>query len=517
MHRQLLCKICRKKHPSYLVYALVVGIISGIVLGYCEIVSFKLQLIVIPIAIISGLLCFIRPNYLTITVALIAGFAIGDARVNITLAGKEYFEQAINHTVTLSGIVAEDPSTDKNPTVVKLKTLQILEDSGNYSVPGVVYAQIADKVELARSDQVTLRGTIGAGFGTYVAKLFRPQIVEVTRPEPGDIFLKLRDYFAKLVKTYIPSPEVELGLGYLMGMKTGIPKDLLDSLQLVGMTHIVVASGAHLGILVGLAKKIFGKISRFAGVMFSILLILSFTMIVGLTPSMSRAALVSILSLLAGYYGRKFSPLRLILLVAAITLLYDPSNFINLGWQLSFSSFFGILVLAPKLTRFLYGGKKPKFIPEMLLASLATSLICAPILLYNFGSLSLLSFVANLFILPTLPYAMGLTFLTGVTSFIPILGQSFGVLTKLILDFHIWIVKLLENQTTFILTLDSGQTYVFYLYLIPGAILAGLQFLEYLGKKRKLCYNNKYEDQFRNRNATAREKVCPKSQITVRD
>ncbi len=520
MQRQLLCKISKvfnELHPSYLIYAVVVGVICGIVLGYSRLITLELPLTAILISLTLLLLCFIKINYLTVVIATGLGVIIGNIRVGVATIGADYFSSIVNQEITISGVIMEDPNTDKNPTVIKLKNLQILESGNQYAVAGVIYAQIADKIELARSDEVVLKGKVGAGFGTYVAKMFRPKIVQVSRPEPGDVFLKVRDYFSNLVRNSLPSPEADLGLGYLMGMKTGIPDDLLESLQLVGMTHVVVASGAHLGILVNLSKKLFGKISRFAGVMFSILMILGFTMIVGLTPSMSRAALVSMLSLVAGYFGRKFLPVRLILLVAAITLLYDPSNLASLGWQLSFSSFFGILVLAPKITRFLYGGKKPKFIPEMLLTSLSTSLICAPILLYNFGSLSLLSFVANLFILPTLPYAMGLTFLTGITSFFAPLAQSFGLLTKIVLDFHIWIVKLLEDKTTFIITLESGKNYVFWLYLIPAIFLLGMNCLEYLGRKRKLCYNNKYENQFRGRNAKIRGKIRAGPKTTMRD
>ena len=132
------------------------------------------------------------------------------------------------------------------------------------------------------------------------------------------------------MRNFIPSPVGDLGLGYLVGLKSGLPDELSDTLRAVGMTHVIVASGAHLGILVSAARKLCGKLSKFSGLLGSLLLITGFALIVGFTPSMTRAALVSSLSLLVGYVGRKFTPLRLLIFVAMLTLLVSPLNCLNL-------------------------------------------------------------------------------------------------------------------------------------------------------------------------------------------
>ena len=105
----------------------------------------------------------------------------------------------------------------------------------------------------------------------------------------SDIMFSARDWFAGRIESIVPETEAKLGLSYLLGLKAGLPKDLSESLRAVGLTHIVVASGAHLAILVEIAKKIFGKISRFAGVLFSGVLIVLFMAMVGWTPSILRA------------------------------------------------------------------------------------------------------------------------------------------------------------------------------------------------------------------------------------
>ena len=101
----------------------------------------------------------------------------------------------------------------------------------------------------------------------------------------------------------------------------------------------------------------------------------------------------------------------------------------------------------------------------MLITSLATSLICTPLLIFNFGTFSLLSFVANLVILPTLPYAMLLVFLSGATSFLPFLATPIVTLATILLNFHINFINFLSTKTSLIFELSPADPRIFLLYL----------------------------------------------------
>ena len=200
------------------------------------------------------------------------------------------------------------------------KSVENLVTGGEFqSLEGTVYVTIKGQNRLERSDLVAVVAELNEGFGTFVAKMSRAQLLAIERAESGDIFARFKRWYGERVREFLPAPEVDLGLGYLMGMKSGLSEDFSEKLRAVGMTHVVVASGAHLAILIGVAKKLFGRISKFAGLLFSLMMIVGFVFIVGFTPSMTRAALVSSLSLLVGYVGRKFTPLRLI--------LFDPLFF----------------------------------------------------------------------------------------------------------------------------------------------------------------------------------------------
>lgn len=487
-------------HPSWAFYACIIGVIAGITFAivfrpFCS--GLACLLIAFALLIFS----IFHPTRITLILALLAGIVFANCRIAPEVADAQRIAALAGQTITISGIITAEPSATSNGIAVSLADLEVQDTV----LRGTLYVQLAkteSSANLLRSDRITIEGKLGDAFGTYTGTMFRPEVVSVERSDPGDLAIKFKNFFADKVREHIPSPAADLGLGYLVGDKTGLSEDFSDALRAVGMTHVVVASGAHLGILIGLVKKLFGKISKFAGLLFSLLAIFAFALVVGFTASMTRAALVAGLSLLFGYVGRRFTPLRLILLVAALTLLFAPTNLLNLGWQLSFASFFGILVLAPRLTHFLYGGKKPPWLAAMLITSFATSLTCTPLLIFSFGTFSLLSFVANLIILPTLPYAMLLVFLSGATSFLPFLSVPISILATFLLNFHITFINFLSTKTALIFELPSGDSRIFLAYL-PIIFCLSMKPLrkflhrrkstELIAKTHKIYYNEEYE------------------------
>lgn len=442
-------------HPSWHLLGFALGIIFGDILILITGQTFFSGLLWLIFSFLLLLFCIFYPRKLTMLLALFAGFILISCRAAPDLAHRAGLQQFMDQTITISGRITDDPDTGEGKTVVHLAT-----DAGP------LYVQLSRTDNLRRSDHLTITGRLSPGFGTYVGSFYRPEITEVARPVPGDLALEVRDWFAGLVREHLDSPEADLGLGYLLGIRTGIPDDLDTSLRVIGLTHIIVASGAHLGILVAAAQKLFGRLSRFAGLFAALLFIAGFVCIVGLTPSMARAGLVSALSLIVTYFGRKFRPARLLTLVAAMTLLISPAYPISLGWLLSFASFAGIMILGPWLTKFLYGDKQPHAVAELLLSSVSASLLCTPILLYFFGSVSLISLLANLLVPPTISLAMGLVFLTGATAFLPPLAAAVGWLATLVLDYQLLVINTLGAQQMFLLEISPGNPLVFLGYLI---------------------------------------------------
>ena len=452
-------------HQSWLFMAFSVGVISGTILALVFRINYFASMWWVAVVVGLFLYAFIRPRAFLVVVMFVAGMILAFFRSSSELIGEYYIQQFVDKTVVVAGTIDGDPETDERGTKLRLVDLRFGEN-GELGLHGSLYISAYKNYRLARGDVVTLSGKLAAGFGTYAGYMYRPNIVKHQRPEPGDLVLKVRNWFSTRIKKLIPEPEVNLGMSYLLGMKSGLPDDLSENLRIVGLVHIVVASGAHLSILVEIAKKIFGKISRMASLIFSLIFILFFMAMVGWTPSILRAGVMAILTLVTWFVGRKISPIRMIITVMAGTLLINPMFVINLGWLLSFASFGGIMILGPILTRYFYGEKKPGFIGETVITTLSATLMTLPITLYYYGTISLISVVANLLILPTLSYAMGLVFLAGVVSGMPFLPMMVAFVAEKLLEFHILVVNFFGSMGYFLIKIPEGQPWVFLIYLV---------------------------------------------------
>ena len=421
---------------------------------------------------------------------MVAGMVLAFMRITNELSGEDYIRRLYDYEVVVSGMIDGEPETDENVTRFKMTDLRFGEDQVESA--GSLYITIGKNEELAREDWVVLNGKMSSGFGTYAGYMYRPRLVKWERPEPGSWVLLVRNWFAGRVRELIPEPEVQLGLSYLLGLKTGLPDELGENLRVVGLTHIIVASGAHLAILVGVARKVFGRLSRFAGTLFAMLFVVFFMAMVGWTPSILRAGMMTCLTLIAWYSGRKVAAWRLILMVVAATLMIQPNFMINMGWQLSFASYAGIMILGPKMTRFFYGARRPGVVGSMVITTLAATMMTLPIILYYYGAVSLISVVANVLILPTLPWAMGLVFMTGVCAGVPLISMVVGWCATKMLDYHIAVVGWFGGMREFLVEIPIGQKWVFLVYVV---VIIGLLISLYEKKLRKksICYNVKYE------------------------
>ena len=276
------------------------------------------------------------PQRYMIVLAVAAGACVGLARGSGDQAQLTAYEPLIGRQVVLSGTVKDDADVASGGGL----RLQIIDVTlGERSLPGQIWVTIAKPGNIKRGDRLRLSGTLRAGFGNYAASLARASVLKIKRVPGGDPALELRDGFAAQVRRAIREPEASLGIGFLLGKKSELPPQLLEALKIAGLTHIIVASGYNLTILVRLARRLFAKVSKFLAMFASAGLIGGFMAVTGLSPSMTRAGLVTGLSLWAWYYGRKFHPVVLLGVALTITTLWNPSYaWGDVGWQLSFAA-----------------------------------------------------------------------------------------------------------------------------------------------------------------------------------
>jgi len=425
----------RKIHISWLIAIGCFGIFIGIFWAKYISISYTSSIPSLIIAVLFIAIALWRKYIYLIPFLVAGGILFGLWRGSISQIDLAQFNPLYGRTIQFTGMVKDDIDTGtSNQIVIRLDDLVI----GEKALPGVLWITSAE-ANIKRGDKLVLSGKLTKGFGNFVGIIYRANIDKTIHPKPGDVARIVRDWFANAVRAAIPDPEASLGVGYLVGQRRSLPPDLLVALQLTGLTHVIVASGYNLTILVRLARRLFVKVSKYLAALSASTMIVIFMAITGMSPSMSRAGIVAGLSLVAWYYGRKFHPIVLLAVAVAATVLINPSYaWGDLGWQLSFAAFAGVMIIAPLAQRYLFGDKKPGLIGQILAETVSAQLATAPIIIASFGQISNIAIISNLLVLPLVPLAMLLTFIAGLGSLVfPAISQILGLPATWLLNYMV--------------------------------------------------------------------------------
>ena len=410
-------------HSSVILAWLALGILVGILLVLWWPV--RLPMVWLLPVLVVAIAIFRSRRWYAVVLAIVCGVMIGIIRSGDFAADVHQLSELVNSRQTIVATISQDPTNDDLPSVWKTQLGRV--EIGGRRYTGEIYATILSEDALQRGDKVQISGTLREGFGSFALTLRRATLDN--RWPSQDVFLQFRNSFAASVKRVVPEPEAALGLGFLVGQKSALDQDFEDQLRLVGLTHIVVASGYNLTVLVRFARRLLAKRSRYLAMSSSLGMVALFVAISGMSPSMNRAAVVTFLSLVAWYYGRTFHPVKLILLVAAGSALAYPTYlWSDLGWMLSFAAFFGVLVVSPLVMDTINSRKKKPADPgeqpvlRLLVETTSAQLMTLPLIAVAFGTVSVVSLLANLLVAPVVPFAMALTALAGVVGGLGVLS-----------------------------------------------------------------------------------------------
>lgn len=409
-----------------------------------------------------------------IVAAILIGLNIGLWRGQQVYSNLLIYENLYGQKVHLQGRVGDDAAYSYRGQI-EFHISEIVQINGeaNRKLSGRIRVRGFGAIGIRRGDIIEIKGKLYEGFGNRQGSISYAEINILTR-QPNFVE-KIRSKFFAGVNTALPEPNSSLGLGFLVGLRTLLPDNLLGELSATGLTHIVAVSGYNLTILVRVMRRLFAKKSVYLSIASSAFLIIGFLMVTGLSPSISRAAVVSGFALTAWFYGRSIKPLLLILLSAAITALFNPFYaWYDLGWYLSFAAFFGVLILAPIITKRLFKSR-PKLLAQVAIETISAQIMALPIIAVIFNELSLISLLANIIIVPLIPFAMLLTFIAGMGGMIgPLFAGWVAWPANFILTFMTDMISLMASVPWALteIEVDWGVVSVFYAIILGAVIVA---------------------------------------------
>jgi competence protein ComEC len=377
--------------------------------------------------------------------------------------------------VRLEGVVVGEPDERETYTNLRVRTERLTLPGGTgLEVEGLVLVKAERYPRRQYGDRVQVEGLLETppvleefSYRDYLARqdiyslIERVQVTLLAENQANPVrygLFAFKRYAQSTIASILPEPQASLLTGILLGVDSGIPRDLMDDFSATGTTHIIAISGFNFtiiaNILAGLARWSFGKRRAFWVAIGGVAV---YTILVGASAAVVRAAIMGVLSLLAQRLGRETYAPASLAAAAFVMTLGNPDVLWDVGFQLSFAATIGLVLYTEPLERFLERAlarvtsperaqEVVSSISEALLVTIAVEVTILPVILYHFGQLSLVTLASNLLVLPVQSYLMmvgGLATLLGLA--IRSLGRAVGWVAWVFLTYTIEVVRSLAR------------------------------------------------------------------------
>lgn len=323
------------------------------------------------------------------------------------------------------------------------------------------------------------------------------ELSEILKVEEKSMFgwPVIRDFVHASADQLFQRKNAAMAKALLLGHKSELTQDIRQQFSRSGLSHVMAVSGLHVGFIVApfwvFIPVLWGSASgRWAGLLILTILLIGYAGITGFSPSVSRA------SLMAWFltYGKLFHKIRnsinLTAFAAMIVLLFQPKQLFDVGFQLSFSAVFIILLLMPEAQRCIpqrYRHSATGNFMSLIIVSIIVQLGLLPILVYYFGEFSVIGPIANALVVPVLTLTIPVGLLLVLIS--PV---SFSLLSKaaplieLPLNWIEWVAVSFGSQQFSYVQIDGFTWTIFLVWLFMILFFASLK-IEALRWKLLTC------------------------------
>lgn len=213
---------------------------------------------------------------------------------------------------------------------------------------------------------------------------------------------KLKENIGKAIKD---EENEKLLIAMILGdtdeLRDEVKEDFLNS----NLYHILSVSGGQVSnIIIGITiiSKILKAHRKILNIICIIILII-FMFLTGLTPSIVRACIMGIISLVASLFFKRYDIANSLGISLILILLNNPHSINSLSVLLSYFGFLGIIILGSyciqKVNK-IVENNIIRYILNIIISSISAQIFIFPIILYIFGTISLTFIFSNLFIIP---------------------------------------------------------------------------------------------------------------------
>lgn len=211
----------------------------------------------------------------------------------------------------------------------------------------------------------------------------------------------VRGHFAEVVSAQVGSPAAGLVPGMVVGDTSLQSPEEKASYIAAGLAHLSAVSGGNVAIVTTSVAVLASAVGAppWAKGAASLVALAGYVVLVGIEPSVARAAIMGVVGLVALLAAGYAPPLHA-LSIAVILLVYlDSSMAANYGFALSVAATAGIVALSPFIHRSI-ADSTPKLLAKALSIAIAAEILTIPIVAFMAGYVSVVSVVANVLAAP---------------------------------------------------------------------------------------------------------------------
>jgi competence protein ComEC len=351
--------------------------------------------------------------------------------------------------LTLVGVVVEDPQRRADGQRLVLAAERVELEGQVLRAEGLVLVRLPAYPERRYGERLALTGELktpreadrpgGFDYRQYLARqgifsLMEPERARVISDGHGNpVLAALTDVRVQARLTLmrsLPEPQASLAVGILLGIQSSIPEDVSNDFSITGTSHILVISGWNITIIATALAAIADRMRLSKGIAFwtTVGTIWLYALFVGASATVLRAALMGTVVVIGQRLERPAHAWTTLFAASWLLTLWDPQALWDMGFQLSAlatASLFAYgkgteaLLLRTPLRHDWLGWAR-----EALTATLAAQILALPLILFAFGNFSIVAPLANVVLVPVVPYAMlfGAISLVGGMLWLP-LGQ----------------------------------------------------------------------------------------------
>jgi len=334
----------------------------------------------------------------------------------------------------IEGEIVENPDRRREKANYILQAEKILINNGWRKVKGRILFSMDLYPEFEYGDKVKVKGRLvePMEFETFSYKnylslskvysvMYRPRVTLISQNNGNAFFawlFSMKKNFEEQLNKLMPEPMASFEAGLLTGSRKGIPEDLMQNFNLTGLTHIIAISGYNISLIIVLISSLFKSVARNVKIPIIMLIIVVFTLFVGASAAVVRASIMGVIAVMALWFGRQSQIINALLMSAFVMVLWSPLTLIyDVGFQLSFLATLGLILTGNHLEKIF------RFLPdhfglrEAFAMTFSAQIFALPVIMINFKRLSLISPVANVMVVPFIPFAMLFGFIGVVSSY----------------------------------------------------------------------------------------------------